>query len=183
MFRHERPLRDVMECHVPSWVRSPPRPFARHCSLLAGLRSPPPRHRRSAPLARIMRARLHVRAPARGGGTLRKCHEMSCSPCLRRCSAVPFLHIAPPLRFVPTRSVRSAAARPPGAAGPWFRAYRLCARARAGARPAPARFARLIARARDAGPGRTSPAPPERGRKSREPRAPPGSRCCARHGT
>ena len=53
-----------------------------------------------------------------------------------------------PWHFVPTRSVRPAAARPPGAAGPCFRAYRLCARARAGGRIAAARLVRLIARAR-----------------------------------
>ena len=81
----------VMKCHVPSWGRSPPRPFARHCSLLAGLRSRTPRHRSSAPLARIMRAVARARPPARCGGTLPstldvmfrhegavRCHEMSC---------------------------------------------------------------------------------------------------------
>ena len=53
-----------------------------------------------------------------------KCHAMSCSPCLRRCSAVPFLHIFPPSHPVP----------PPGctqAAGPCFaRIARAPARAR-----------------------------------------------------
>ena len=66
---------------------------------------------------------------------------MSCSPCRRRSSAVPFLHIAPPSRSVPLPSLRAAA-------GPFLRAYPACAPLRGRARLAPARFARLIARAR-----------------------------------
>ena len=68
------------------------------------------------------------------------CHEMSCSSCRRRSSAVPFLHIAPSVAF------RSAPCRPrrrrPGrsqAAGPFLRAYpaRPPARVSAGAVRAP----------------------------------------------
>jgi len=39
------------------------------------------------------------------------CHAMSWSPCLLRCFAVPFLHTAPPSRFVPIRSSRCRAGR------------------------------------------------------------------------
>ncbi len=87
----------------------------------------------------------------RGGSwkTPALCHELSCSPCRRRSSAVPFLHIAPSVAF------RSAPLPPPRrrpgrrrAAGPFF-ARVSCVRARACPRAlAPARFAHLIARAR-----------------------------------
>ena len=101
---------DVMKCHVSVMgpvstpavrkalqppCRSPLRPSARHCSLLAGLRFRTPRRRRSAPLARIMCPRLRARLPARAMRRGRpptvdvmfcheeavRCHEMSCSPC------------------------------------------------------------------------------------------------------
>ena len=75
-----------------------------------------------------------------------QCHVLSCSPCRRRSSAVPFLHIVAPSRSVPLPSVHVPAARPPGAAGPFLRAYRACAPAPARPRLAPARFAHLIAR-------------------------------------
>ena len=84
------------------------------------------------------------------------CHEMSCS--VMRCheahaladalpchSRIPFLHRVP---FLPPPPA-------PNAAGPFAaRIASACARA-----SAPARFARPIARAREAGPGRTSPVP------------------------
>ena len=57
------------------------------------------------------------------------CHAMSWSPCLRRCLAVPFLHTAPPLHFVPIQSSRRRAGR----GGSLFRAYPARVRARVGA--------------------------------------------------
>ena len=50
-------------------------------------------------------------SPVRGGSwkTPGLCHELSCSPCRRQSSAVPFLHIAPPSRSVPLHAVRAAA--------------------------------------------------------------------------
>ena len=84
---------------------------------------------------------VHGRPPA-------SCHELSCSPCRRRSSAVPFLHI------VPFLTLRSAPVRPPPPAWApasggtrFLRAYPACAPAPARARLAPARFAHLIARA------------------------------------
>ena len=72
------------------------------------------------------------------------CHVLSCSPCRRRSSAVPFLHMVPSVAF------RSAPFRPrprrpgrPQAAGPFLRAYRACAPLRGRARLVPARFVRL----------------------------------------
>ena len=59
-----------------------------------------------------------------------ECHAMSCLPCLRRCFAVPFVHIVPPSRSVLLRSVRPAAAR---RAGPCFARNRARAQARVGA--------------------------------------------------
>ena len=53
---------------------------------------------------------------------------MSCSPCLLRCSAVPFLHIVPPPRSVLLRSVRPVP--PAWRVGPFI--ARICVRVRAG---------------------------------------------------
>ena len=64
----EGTLRYVMECHVPSWGRSPPRSFARHRSLPVGPRSRTPPLPMEDPLARIMRARPLAPARPRGGG-------------------------------------------------------------------------------------------------------------------
>ncbi len=57
-----------------------------------------------------------------------------------------FLHVVPPSRFVPLRSIRPAAGLPGG--GTLIRAYPARACAGAGGRIAPARLVRLIARAR-----------------------------------
>ena len=76
-------------------------------------------------------------------------HAMSWSPCPRRCFAVPFLHIAPPLALrsdPPRSSRRRPAARRGGTLFPRVSPVRPCAGA--GGRIAAARFARLIARAR-----------------------------------
>ena len=87
---------------------------------------------------------------------------MSCSPCLRRCFAVPFVHIVPPPRSVLLRSVRPAASCAAGR-DPLSRAF-ACGRGRVFA---PARFARLIARARGQAPGAAvPPASPGRRRVS-----------------
>ena len=85
--REEDPCGNVMKCHVRSW---------------AGLRFRMPRCRRSAPLARMMRARLRVRArPREAAGPspppwmscfvmrrpcdVMKCHVRSCArPCAKR---------------------------------------------------------------------------------------------------
>ena len=93
---------------------------------------------------------LPSRLQDRGGSwkTSALCHEVSCSSCRRRSSAVPFLHIVPPSRSVPLHAVRAAAGPGPQAAGPFLRAYRACAPAPSRARLAPAPFAHLIARAR-----------------------------------
>ena len=84
-----------------------------------------------------------------------KCHVLSCSPCRRRSSAVPFLHIVAPSRSVPCRSApcrpRRRRLERPRAAVPVLRAFRPRARARPRARFAPARFAHLIARTRRQG--------------------------------
>ena len=83
------------------------------------------------------------------GGTPALCHVLSCSPCRRRSSAVPFLHIVPSVAFrsAPFRPRRRRPGRPQ-AAGQFLRAYPACAPVPARARLAPARFAHLIARAR-----------------------------------
>ena len=116
----------------------PPRPASRGRN----------RRPRSAPKAR------------RHPGDVMKCHVLSCDVMFRRraapfrgprrSAAVRILHTVPPSRF---RSVRAAAGLP--AARPCF-ARIACARPPAFA---PARFARLIARAcaREPGAGRTSP--------------------------
>ena len=54
----------------------------------------------------------------------------------------------PPSRSIPLHAVRTAAGPGPQAAGPFLRAYPACAPAPVCARLAPARFAHLIARAR-----------------------------------
>ena len=80
----------------------------------------------------------------------RQCHEMSCSGCRRRIGCRIFGHEASP--FDPS-SFPSPGHRFSRVAGPFTARI-----ARGRARPsAPARFARLIARAREAGAGRTSP--------------------------
>ncbi len=61
-----------------------------------------------------------------------------------------------PSHFVPFRSVLPLPGLRP-ATGPFLRAYRACEPVPARARFAPARFARLIARAREADAGHTSP--------------------------
>ena len=61
--------------------------------------------------------RRSVRSPhcaAGGRPSRRECHELSCSPCRRRCLAVPLLHIAPPSAFRsdPVRPSRRGFFRP-----------------------------------------------------------------------
>ena len=96
---------------------------------------------------RVLPARS--RGGAVPGRTPALCHELSCSPCRRRSSAVPFLHIFLPLAL--RRAPVCPRCRRPGrpqAAGPLLRAYPACAPVPARACLAPARFAHLIARAR-----------------------------------
>ena len=84
------------------------------------------------------------------GRTPALCHDLSCSPCRRRSSAVPFLHIVLSIAFrcAPSRPRRRRLRAPPGG-GTSFCARILRARPRPSARlSAPARFAHLIARAR-----------------------------------
>ena len=79
----------------------------------------------------------HVQRPcmcAVRGRTPALCHVLSCSPCRRRSSAVPFLHIVPPSRSVPLHSVRAAAGLGAPSGGTVFArvsCVRACARPRA----------------------------------------------------
>ena len=161
----------VAECHVLSWS-----PCLLRCFAIPFLHIvPPPRlvllrsvcpaaGWRRDPLSRVFAcgrgrvfaparfARLIARARQPPGAPLSagvaECHVLSCSPCLLRCLAVPFLHIVPPPRLVLLRSVCPAAG--------WWRdplprAF------------APVRFARLIAPAREPAAGRTPPLRSRRG--------------------
>ena len=142
---------------VPSAPRRPGRPRAAGQFLRAyPACAPVPARARLAP-ARfahlIARARRRAQVPSASGAvrgrTPAMCHVLSCSPCRRRSYAVPFLHIVPPSRSVPLRSVRAAAGLSAcKRAGQFLRAYPACAPVPARARLAPARFAHLIARAR-----------------------------------
>ena len=78
-----------------------------------------------------------------------ECHVPSWSPCLLRCFAVPFVHIVPPPRSFLLRSVCPSAG---WRRDPLSRVF-ACGRGRVFA---PARFARLIARARGNRPARLS---------------------------
>ena len=161
------PAEMSMKCHVPSWGRSPPRPFARHCSLLAGLRSRTPRRRTSAPLARIMRApAARARPPARCGGTLpstvdvMECHVRSCAPPEMSCFVMRAVSAGLSARSASQAAARASAAGAgfghvcflPGKGRDRVSLFRAPLRGRAcaaaGGRIAAARFARVIARAR-----------------------------------
>ena len=147
-FLRRVPFRSMPSAPPPAWAPSSGGTlFARVSCLRARARA----RARLAP-ARfahlIARARRRAPVPSASGAVHGRppalCHDMSCSSCRRRSSAVPFLHIAPPSRSVPLPAVRAAAARLPGAAGPFLRAYRACAPA-----PVPARVSAGAVRAPD----------------------------------
>ena len=131
---------------APARLRSDPLPRAFACG--RGRVSAPARFARLIARTRGGRRARRFRRPLPAG--VAKCHAMSCSPCLRRRSAVPFLHIVPPSRSVLLRSVRPAAG--PASERPFI--ARICVRARA-------RVGADAVRApdcpREAGAGRTSP--------------------------
>ena len=108
---------------------------------------------------------VHGRPPA-------LCHDMSCSPCRRRSSALPFLHIvlSLALRSAPFRPRRRRLGRPRGGGTLFLRAYPVRARPRP-----PARARRKAHVSRPFPPGLFRPPPLLRSRRKakRRPRKPP----------
>ena len=100
-----------------------------------------------------------------GRGKAAKCHVMSCSPCRRRRSALPFLHIVTSVAFrsAPIRPRRRRLGRPQG--GGTLVARLSCVRARDGGRTSPARSRR--------GFSRPQPLLRSRRKAERRPRKPP----------